>query len=190
LAIDAAVSFAAGLLMVLPVLVISSLGSGDALAGALSLAAGVGGVVGAVGAASFVNGRHRRGLVGAFAIGVVGLVVVALRLSPMTLSMGIVMAGAAIVALDTLNITQVQRTLDERVLGRGLGLINTSAAIWVIVGSLVPTLLAGTLGLSGVVLASTVVIVVLGGLGLCPLPRRSRLLARRPAAPDGLPTLA
>ena len=64
LAIDAAVSFAAGLLMVLPVLAIASVGEGDAVAGFLSLTAGLGGMVGAAAAASFVNSRPGRGIVG------------------------------------------------------------------------------------------------------------------------------
>ena len=95
------------------------------------------------------------------------------------MTIGIVMSAAAVVALDTLNITQVQRTLDERILGRGLGLINTSAAVWVILGSLVPTLLLEAVGLPMVMLGSALLLVLLGGLGLCPPPR---LALPRPAA--------
>jgi len=43
--------------------------------------------------------------------------------------------------------------------------------LWVILGSLVPTLLAEALGLGTVVLGSTFVIAVLGGSALLPMPR-------------------
>jgi MFS family permease len=171
LAVDAAVSFAAGLTMVLPVLAIAGMGGDDAFAGILSLAAGVGGVAGAGAAASFVNTRPGRGMSVALAVSIVGLVVVAFGASSAFLVIGIAMAAAAVVALDTLNITQVQRTLDERLLGRGLGLINTSAAVWVILGSLVPTLLVEVVGLPVVVLGSALLLILLGGLGLFPTDR-------------------
>ena len=179
LAIDAAVSFAAGLLMVLPVLAIASVGGGDAVAGVLSLAAGIGGVLGAAAAASFVNSRPGRGIAVALVVVIVGLIVLVFGASPAVMTIGIVMSAAAVVALDTLNITQVQRTLDERILGRGLGLINTSAAVWVILGSLVPTLLLEVVGLPMVMLGSALLLVLLGGLGLCP---PLRLALPRPAA--------
>ncbi len=179
LAIDATVSFAAGLLMVLPVLAIASVGGGDALAGVLSLAAGIGGVLGAAAAASFVNTRPGRGIAAALVVAIVGLIVLAFGASPAALMIGILMAAAAVVALDTLNLTQVQRTLDARILGRGLGLINTSAAVWVILGSLLPTLLIEAVGLPMVMLCSALLLVLLGGLGLCPPPR---LALPRPAA--------
>ena len=79
LAIDAAVSFAAGLMMVLPVLAIASLGGGDATAGFLSLTAGLGGLIGAAAAASFVNTRPGRGIAAALAVSIAGLVVLCPR---------------------------------------------------------------------------------------------------------------
>jgi MFS family permease len=179
LAVDAAVSFAAGLLMVLPVLAMASLGGDDAFAGVLSLTAGVGGVVGAAAAASFVNTRPGRGMSMALAASIVGLVVVAVGTSPTVLVSGIAMAAAAVVALDTLNLTQVQRTLDERLLGRGLGLINTSAAVWVILGSLLPTLLVEAVGLPLVILGSALLVLLLGGLGRCPSLRAQRFRSAR-----------
>jgi MFS family permease len=171
LAVDAAVSFAAGLVMVLPVLAIATVGGGDAFAGFLSLAAGVGGVAGAAAAASFVNTRPGRGMSAALLVAIVGLVVLALGASPVMLTIGIVLASSAVVGLDTLNLTQVQRTLDDRILGRGLGLINTSAAVWVILGSLVPTLLVEVIGMTAVLLGSAVLLAVLGSLGLGATPR-------------------
>ncbi len=179
LAIDAAVSFAAGLVMVLPVLAIASFGGGDAFAGLLALTAGLGGLIGAAAAASFVNTRPRRGMAAALVVSIVGFVVLVFGASPAAMTIGIVMSAAAVVALDTLNITQVQRTLDERILGRGLGLINTSAAVWVILGSLVPTLLTEAVGLPMVMLGSALLLVLLGGLGLCP---PLRLALPHPAA--------
>jgi hypothetical protein len=178
LSIDAAVSFAAGLVMVLPVLAIASIGGGDAFAGVLSLTAGVGGIAGAAVAARYVNTRPGRGMSAALAVAILGLVAVALGPSSATMMVGILLSAAAVVGLDTLNLTQVQRTLDDRVLGRGLGTINTSAAIWVMLGSVVPTLLAGVVGLQIVAFGSALLVVLLGGLGLCPTPR---LVAPKPA---------
>jgi hypothetical protein len=169
LATDAAVSFAAGLLMVLPVLMVAGVAGRDATyAGAMSVVAGIGGVAGAGVAAAFVNSMPARGMFGALGAAMVGLILVATTPVAAALLVGVGALAAAVVALDTLNMTQVQRVLDAAVLGRGFGLIHTSAAVWVILGSLLPTLLVGRLGVPIVVLGSALVIAVLGGLGLVP----------------------
>jgi MFS family permease len=170
LAIDAAVSFSAGLLMVLPVLVIASAGAGEGLAGGLSLAAGIGGVVGAGAAGSFVNTRPGRGMTVGLVAAVAGLVVLGSGAQAAGVALGILSLAAAVVVLDTLNLTQIQRTVDDRLLGRGFGVINTSAAVWVILGSLVPTLLVEVLGLQMVVLGSGLLVGILGVLGLFRMP--------------------
>lgn len=172
LAMDAAVSCAAGLLMVLPVLALSAgLGADELFAGFLSVAAGAGGVAGAAVAAVFVNGKLGRGLALAAAALVAGLLSFGVMPTASVMIAGALVAAAAVVTLDTLNLTQIQRGLDPDVLGRGLGLINTSAAVWVILGSAVPTLLVDPLGLPLVILGSGVLLALLVGLALCPLPR-------------------
>ena len=172
LALDAAVSFAAGLLMVLPVIALAAgMGTDDVFAGVLSVASGIGGIAGAGVAAAFVNARLGRGISLAVVSLVVGLLTVGLGTAPVLVVSGAVVSAAAVVALDTLNLTQVQRTLDADMLGRGLGLINTSAAFWVILGSLLPTLLVEALGLPFVILGSAILLAILGGVAVCPMPR-------------------
>jgi hypothetical protein len=171
LSIDAAVSFAAGFLMVMPVLAVASLGGADdVLAGLLSLAGGVGGIAGAGAAAAFVNGRFRAGMSIAVAIATFGSFTIAGGSSAAIVAIGVGVLGAAVVALDTLNMTHVQRAVDAAMLGRALGLIHTSAAVWVILGSLVPSVLVDALGFPAVALGAGLLIFALGGLGLVPTP--------------------
>jgi len=101
---------------------------------------------------------------------VAGLVVLGSGAQAAGVALGILSLAAAVVVLDTLNLTQIQRTVDDRLLGRGFGVINTSAAVWVILGSLVPTLLVEVLGLQMVVLGSGLLVGILGVLGLFRMP--------------------
>jgi predicted MFS family arabinose efflux permease len=180
LAMDAAISFAAGAAFIVPVLIATAQpGDGDALVGVLSAGAGVGGVVGALVAGQFVNGRLRQGLVGGVAVAVGSLSLIAASVAPILALVGLALVSGAIVQLDTLNMTDLQRSTQPGRLGRTLGLLHTLAAAWVMAGSIVIGAVAGFLGLGAAVLACAVVVGVLGTVAIA-----------RPRSPGGLMPLS
>lgn len=173
LAMDAAISFAAGATMILPVLLAAALpGDGDALIGILSTCAGLGGLAGAVGAGAFVNGRPRQGLVVGVLVAVGSLGLLAASTTPVIVALAVAIVSAAIVQLDTLNMTELQRSTDSGRLGRTLGLLHTLAAAWVMAGAVVIGIVASSVGVGFAILACAVVVAVLGGAALV-APRRA-----------------
>jgi MFS family permease len=174
LAMDAAISFAAGATMILPVLLAVGLsGDGGALIGILSTSAGLGGLAGAVGAGAFVNGRPRQGLVVGIVVAVGSLALLAASTAPVIVALGVAIVSAAIVQLDTLNMTELQRSTHSGQLGRTLGLLHTLAAAWVMAGSVVIGILANVVGVGFAILACAVVVAVLGSAALLFPPRAS-----------------
>jgi MFS family permease len=174
LAMDAAISFAAGATLILPVLLSVSLpGDDDALIGILSTSAGLGGLAGAVGAGAFVNGRPRLGLVVGVLVAVGSLSLLTASAVPVIVALAVAMASAAIVQLDTLNMTELQRSTHSGQLGRTLGLLHTLAAAWVMAGSIVIGIVANGAGLGFAILVCASVVAVLGGTALV-APRKPR----------------
>ena len=164
LAMDAAISFAAGATFILPVLLAVALqGDGDALVGILSASAGLGGLAGAVAAGAFVNGRGRQGLIVGVVLAVGSLGLLASSTVPLVVALAIAIVSAAIVQLDTLNMTQLQRSTDSTRLGRTLGLINTLAAAWIMAGSIVAGTLAHAFGVGAAIVVCAAVVALLGG---------------------------
>jgi MFS family permease len=161
LLLDAATSFVAGGLSVLTVVIaIDVIGAGEAGAGYLNAAIGAGGVVAGVVAGSLVA----RGLLlplllgGAVsALGVAWLGFTADLLNAM-LALAVGVAGGLL--LDVINTTLVQRNVPGPILGRALGVAQTSAALFYAAGSLVLPVLADRVGLSPVLVAGAVLIVL------------------------------
>ena len=181
LAMDAAISFAAGATFILPTMLGSTVsGDGDAMIGMLSTSAGLGGLAGAVSAGKFVNGRPRQGLVIGTIVAVASLGLLAASTVPLVVAASVAIVAGAITQLDTLNMTLLQRSTDFRRLGRTLGLLHTLASAWVMAGSIASGLLASMFGIGTAVIACTAVIAVLGAIAL----------VRRPTAPERVPALA
>jgi MFS family permease len=165
--LDAAVSFGAGALGVLPVLIaVDGLHAGAAFAGVLGAAAGLGAVGGGLVAGLLVNGRPGRGIrlgiaVAGGAIGLLGLSGV-----PMVAIGASALAVGALVLLDTLNITAIQRSVPQAALGRIFGVLHTSAAVWLIGGSAIPPIVATLAGIHAAVVLTGGVVAGLGALSV------------------------
>jgi hypothetical protein len=171
--LDAAISFASGAVAVMPVIIASELhGEGLAFAGVLGAGAGVGAMLGGLTVGILRGGADRR-ITGAVVV-VMAMAIAALGMtaSPVTALGTMVVAVAGIVVLDVVNVTTLQLTVDDGRLGRALGLLHTSAGLWLVAGSAVPPVLAAVIGVDVALLATGAVVVVLGGLSLIHLPGR------------------
>lgn len=146
-ALFGAQSFVRGLLNVLLVAAsIRYLGSGRSGVGFLTSALGIGGLAGGLVALSVV---HRRRLAGPFALGLVlwGAPIAAVAAWPTfawaALCIAVVGAGNAL--LDVSGYSLVQRTVEDRVLGRVFGVFEVVASGSVGIGSIVAPLLLSEL---------------------------------------------
>lgn len=124
-------------------LAIDELGLPRSGAGLLAGAIGVGGVIGGAATVSLV-GRAR--LTPAFALGVglwgVPLVAIAVLLVPVWVIVLLAIAGAGFAFMDVSGRTLLQRAVDEEVLGRVFGLLESGfMAAWAIGSAIAPVML-------------------------------------------------
>ena len=135
---------------------------GDAGVGALHTAIGVGVLLGAAGSVALV-GRSRLApalLIGAVALGVaVGVMGLVDALIVAVLASGLV--GAATTLLDVTGRTLLQRVVDDALLTRVFGAVETLWMLGVGFGSLVAAGLVATIGLDGAFLATAAVMPLL-----------------------------
>ena len=136
--------------------------------GALAVASGVGALVGGVGSAAFAV-RSRTGMILGITTASVAVLAMGGGSLPLTMSAMAVCAGA-LVLLDTLGRTWVQRITASGGTGRAFGLINTLAAIWMLVGSVGSAVLIPWLGLGPVLAAGATVITLAGLVAVVPWP--------------------
>lgn len=161
LLLDAAGSFVSGGLSVLTVVIaIEVIGAGEAGAGYLNAAIGAGGVAAGLVAGSLVA----RGLLpplllggAAAALGVAWLGFTR-DLPTAMLALAIGIAGGLL--LDVINTTLVQRSVPGQLLGRALGIAQTSASLFYAAGSLVLPVAAEAVGLAPVLAAGALLIAV------------------------------
>ena len=179
LALDAAVSLMAGALTVLPVAIVVDGLHGDAsLVGPLAMASGIGALVGGMGSAAFAARGARTGM----AVGIVTAsgAVLAMGGGSLPIALGAMAACAgALVLLDTLGRTWVQRITASGGTGKAFGLVNTLAAVWMLIGSVATAVLVPWLGLVPVLAVASAVILAAGLVALVPWPVPTR---RVPAA--------
>ena len=188
LILDGAISFAAAAMGVLAVIIaVDLLRAGEGFTGVLNAGAGIGAIVGGLLTGLFINRDPRRGVVLSLVVVVPALVLLATTSVP-ALAVALLAATiGSIVLLDTLNMTTVQRLTSDGGTGRALGLLHTLAAIWMMAGSLIPALLAATLGAGAAVLATAGIVALLGGLSLVGAPARA---AQPVPAASAAPALA
>jgi Transmembrane secretion effector len=178
ISLDAAVSFAAGSLGILPVLIaLDHLGAGEAFAGFLGAAAGLGAVVGGVSAGLSAQRDLRRALALGTMLAASALVILAASSLPLVSIGAILVAVAALVMMDTLNVTTLQREMPPAWLGRAAGILHTSAAASLMLGSAIPPIVASLAGVAAALQLTTVVVVALAGASLTTWPTAIRRLA-------------
>jgi MFS family permease len=157
--------------VLLVVLALRLLHSGNAGVGWLNTALGVGSLVGAVIVAAFAA---RRKLAGGFAFGILlGGAATAATAAVSTLPPALVLlglAGAASILLEVNAVTLVQRSADNEVLGRVFAVLETLILGSMAIGCLVAPALVGWLGPRGAIVASGAFVPVL----LVPLWRSLR----------------
>ena len=183
LILDGAISFASAALGMLTVLIAADwLQAGASFTGALNMGAGLGGIAGGLAAGAVINGHGRRGVL----VGVIGFAGALTLLGSVPIpgaAVGaMVVAFGALVLLDTLNMTAVQRRTADGTTGRAIGLLHTLAALWMMAGVVLPTVVRATLGMQAAILVPAVVMLGLGSLAVVIDGRRHRRAGRLLAA--------
>ena len=167
LALDGAISFASGALSVLPVVVaVGWLGAGASFTGVLNASAGVGGLVGGLAVGLVINRDTRMGLIAGVVAFAASVAVLGLAAVPALAAGAMGVAFAALILLDTLNMTSIQRLTSDGGTGRAIGVLHTLAALWMMAGVLVPTVCLATVGIQAAILAPALVMVTLGALSV------------------------
>jgi MFS family permease len=130
-------------------------GLGESGIGVLFAALGAGGLAGTI-VAGGLAGRRR--LTGPLAAGVVlwGLPLVLIGLAPHTSTAlaGLAVIGLATVLVDVSIVTLLQRTVDEDILGRVFGVLESALLGMVAVGAIAAPLLIDVLGTDGALVAA------------------------------------
>ena len=181
--------------LVLLVLISSELlGTGSGGLGLLLAASGVGGVIGAVISPRLARVQRPRLMIAVLVL-LTGIPFAALSVlrEPLLAYAVLVLEGIAIVALDILVETALQRGVPGDVLGRVSGLILSLSAVGTLVGTLAAPALIEALGLPGAVALAGLVPVVIAAGSLALLrdldadsQRGARELAPRVAVLEGL----
>jgi hypothetical protein len=156
------------------IIAVEALDTSAGFAGVLSSAAGAGALVGGLAAAAVVNRRGGRARLLALGATLIALPLLATTANPIVALGAMGTAVAAMVTLDTLNTTSIQRLTADGTTGRAFGLLHTSAALFWIAGSIVPALVASALGPGTAIGLTTITVALLGGLALLQTPQRAR----------------
>ena len=160
--LDTATSFAGGGLGVLTVVIaVDSLGAGEAATGLLNAATGIGGIAARIAAGWVVLRRLDVGIVAGSMIGAAGLLVLGAThdLVPALIAIGI--AVGALLLLDVITATIVQRIVPDEERGRAMGMLQIPSATASIAGAFAAPLLADRLGVM-----SALAIIAIGSAAL------------------------
>jgi MFS family permease len=176
-----------GLSVLTVILAMDHLRAGEAATGYLNAAIGIGGVLGAIGSGAFVV---RPGLRLPLVLGSIVLAVGVAALG-LTTSLGVALVAMAIASAGSLltevvSATIFQRIVPDAIRGRGLGAIATVSTLSYAAGSLALPVLAGSLGVTPILVASAVIIVV----GFAVATRIVGPIADRPAAASAISAAA
>jgi len=161
--LDTATSFAGGALGVLTVVIaVDSLGAGEAATGLLNAATGIGGIAAGLAAGWIVLRRLDVGIVAGSLIGAVGLVVLGMTgdLAPALLAIGV--AVGALLLLDVIMATVLQRLVPDEERGRAMGFVQIPGGLASIVGAFTAPLLADQFGVAAALGLIAIVSTVLG----------------------------
>ena len=156
--LDSTTSIVGGGLSVLTVVIaLDVLRAGEAGTGYLNAATGVGGVVAGVIAGTLLARRLGVPLLIGGIAGAIGLVWLAVAgdLLVAMLAMGVAVAG--LLLLDVVNTTLIQRIVPDALRGRAMGVLQTTSAVLMALGSLVTPIIADVVGVGPVLLGSAVI---------------------------------
>ncbi len=161
--LDTATSFAGGALGVLTVVIaVDSLGAGEAATGYLNAATGIGGIAAGVAAGWVVLRRLDVGIAAGSLICAAGLLVLGSThdLAPALFAIGV--AVGALLLLDVIMATVLQRLVPDEERGRAMGVIQIPGGIASIAGAFLAPLLADRYGVGTALEVIAVVSIVLG----------------------------
>ena len=147
--LDTATGFAGGGLGVLTVVIaVDSLGAGEAATGFLNAATGIGGIAAGIVAGWIVLRRLDAGIVAGCLIGAAGLLVLGTTgdLVPALIAIGV--AVGALLLLDVITATIVQRLVPDEERGRAMGALQIPSAVASIAGAFMAPLLADRFGVA------------------------------------------
>lgn len=181
--LDGATSFVGAALGVLTVIVAyDSLSAGEEVTGYLNAATGVGGLIAGVLAGWLVLRRLDLPIIGAAVAAAATLAVLGATGSVPVALVAIAAASGALLILDVISSTVLQRAVPDAERGRAMGVLQVSSSLAMILGAFLGPLLADAVGVGVALVASGV---AAAGLCIASLP----LLAaagglRPPAVPD------
>ena len=146
---------------------------GEALTGLLNAGGGLGGIVGGVAAGIVVNRSARTGIAAAVVAFAVAMLVLGSVVSPVFALVSLTVAVGSVTMLDTLNTTALQRLTADGTTGRAFGILHSLAALWMMAGVGLASVLIATLGIQAAVVGVGGAVLVLGGVSVL-VPAGSR----------------
>lgn len=114
----------------------------------------------------FVNRAAGAGTAASLFVSAAAIVALGLLDLPLVALIASAVAYGGITMLDTLNVTAVQRLTVDGTTGRAFGMLNTLAALWMMVGAAVPTLIAHHAGIELAMSCVALTLLVIGSLAL------------------------
>jgi MFS family permease len=164
-----------GLSILLVMLAIDQLHAGPQAVGYLEAATGVGGVVAGVLAGWFVARRLDVPLLGSAIVAGTGLFVLSLTTSLPVALLVVGIAVGAVIIMDIIVTTVVQRQVPDALRGRAMGLLQLTGVTSALLGSLLAPVLAGWWGLTPVLAGMGAALVIAAIAGMIILRRQSAL---------------
>nr|MBA3779017.1 MFS transporter [Chloroflexota bacterium] len=167
LVLDLATSFAGGGMNVLIVVIaVDVLAAGEAATGYLNAATGVGGVVAGLIAGGLVARRLDVPIVAGAVVGTLGFIALGLTRELPVALVAIAVALGAVLLLDIVNVTLVQRAVPDALRGRVMGIIQTTGTLAMAAGSFALPVLAGRIGVGPVIVGTGLVVASVAGVAL------------------------
>ena len=178
--LDIGTSFVGSGLGVLTVVIaVDSLGAGEAATGYLNAATGIGGILAGIVAGWVVLRRLDVGIVAGSLIGGLGLVVLGLTHDLTTALVAIAIAVGALLLVDVINATIVQRMIPDEERGRAMGVLQIPSAAAAIAGAFVSPLIAKVYGVGVALIAVSLLATVLSLVSVALLRPSGALRASR-----------
>lgn len=133
------------------------LGLGTEGVGYLLAAAGCGGILAAALTNRLADGDPGRTLLWSGVLIALPSVTLAIAREPSIALLVLLLEGAAGIVIDVMAVTVLQRTVDQHVLGRVLGMFDSVAAVGTLIGSFAAPVAIGLFGLPGALVACGIV---------------------------------